>query len=267
MVCWCVGCSRERWTAGHCCALQRIVTSPWCPRANAAHAVSRTRAWLRVFAMTSPRLVRMNTASCASADPPGSSTAPSARSAIARSSHHTHACTHTHNGTKLLAPPGWTVLKIHLKISKILQCYTNNIYKGNLCSILFLISLSFSSEWTHLLLSGSFVPLAAVHLAKGVCTVVLHLKETHCFHPVPNWHLYTKCKLCIIPNWWPRMSLFISATERNHFFCFCFSHTEMKGHCSVQNTIYTSITTLDVKNHILSFRTVYETSKRIRDLS
>lgn len=45
-----------------------------------------------------------------------------------------------------------------------------------------------------------------------------------------------------------------------------FFHTEVKAHCSVQNSVYTGMTTLDVKNHILSFRTVYETSKRIRDL-
>lgn len=99
----CVGCSRERWTAGRCCALRRIATSPWCLRANAAHAASPTRAWHRAFGMTSPRLVRMNMALCASAAPPGSNTAPSVHSASARSLHHTN-CTHTETA---LIPPPW----------------------------------------------------------------------------------------------------------------------------------------------------------------
>lgn len=186
----CVGCSRERWTAGRCCALRRIATSPWCPRANAAHAVSRTRAWLRASAMTSPRLARMNTASCASAGPPGSNTAPSAHSASARSSHHTY----THSDQMISTT--WVKCTHTLEIFQ----YITVLYLEPVQFSFSFLFLSFPLEWTHLLLSGSFVPLAAVHRAKGVCTVVLHLKETHCFHPVPNQHLYTKCKLCIIPN-------------------------------------------------------------------
>lgn len=185
--------------------------------------------------MTSLRLARMNTASCASVAPPGLNTALSAHSATARSLHHTYSTVHTlrqnfwHHLCDLHQRYIWNLSKYYtvtlitwscIKINCFFFSHYEKIDHNS-------FSLSFPSEWTHLLLSGSFVPLAAVHHAKGVCTVVLHLKETHCFHHVPNRHLYTKCKLCIIPNWWPRMSLFISATKKKtKTFC---PHTEVKA--------------------------------------
>uniref|UniRef100_A0A8C7RR01 Neural EGFL like 2 n=1 Tax=Oncorhynchus mykiss TaxID=8022 RepID=A0A8C7RR01_ONCMY len=76
--------SRDRWTAGPCCAPMWTVNSRWCPRANAVPAASLIPARPTPYATTSPRRAWTSTASSASAGPHGSNTAPSAPSASAR---------------------------------------------------------------------------------------------------------------------------------------------------------------------------------------
>lgn len=96
-------------------------------------------------------------------------------------------------------------------------CTYNNVILFSVCFSCLVYNLTFLNSFSRMDTSAAqWTPCAfSCYDAKGFCTV-LHLNP-HEFHLIPSWLLYTKCKLCIIPNRYLRMSLFITAAEERHF--------------------------------------------------